>query len=272
MDAEPPPFLLRAMRRLPLPCKLGVLERIWHRHLARRGICWTTTASGLPWKLDLSNPTHRWLVYGDYQGPDLRNWARRQLPPGATLIVSGANIGQMIASLHPTLCFGAIHAFEPDHEAQEWLASCLAENPGIPATLHPCGLGATAGSVPWIHSDWSNTHGAQSRIDPTGSETIPLVRLDEVLPPHGGRIDLWILDVEGHEAEALTGAQKWLQHQAIRAVFMEVDDCAASRHACALLEQSGYRPFGLQRNGRLRPNTPTDTHGNRLFLAKNAFH
>lgn len=68
-----PCLLLSLMRRLHFPHKLGILERFFKNHLAPFGKCWITTAYGINWLLDLKNPTHRWIVYGDYEGPHLKN-------------------------------------------------------------------------------------------------------------------------------------------------------------------------------------------------------
>ena len=57
--------------------------------------------NGHIWTLDLGEVTHRWLVYGDYEGPLQMNWLRNWLSQegGGVSVDSGANIGQYVVSL-----------------------------------------------------------------------------------------------------------------------------------------------------------------------------
>jgi FkbM family methyltransferase len=257
----------RWIRRLDWPGKLGCCDRIWGSPLARRKIVWIETAGGVVWKLDLANPTHRWLVYGDYQGTHLRNWCTRHLSHHPTLIVSGANIGQMIASLHPRLHCSRILAFEPDPEALKWLGECAARHPEIPLEISPSGLGEKSGTAPWKHADWNHSHGSQSRIDPSGEGRVPITRLDEALAqrqwPH---TDLWILDIEGGELDALHGAGTLLKEHRIGALYMEVDPSPSSRNSVTYLESLGYRGHSLDHRGQPRTPGGVFSHGDLLFL------
>ena len=56
------PHGLGFFRKLEFPNKLGLFDRVWGRSLAARGCCWMLTAAGPVWKLDMTNPTHSWLV------------------------------------------------------------------------------------------------------------------------------------------------------------------------------------------------------------------
>ncbi|MDZ4788673.1 MAG: FkbM family methyltransferase [Blastochloris sp.] len=261
------PSGLNLLRRLQWPRKLGCLERLYSKSLASRGIIWIETAHGLEWKLDLENATHRWLVYGDYQGPHLRRWAEKNLPQNPSLILSGANIGQMIASLHPKLQFSHILGFEPDQEARQWLQECLAKHPEIPLELLPYGLGAEVAEVSWIHASWTTSHGAQSRVDPSGTDRIPIVRLDDMLDERAWeKADLWILDVEGFEAHALAGARHILQRKGLGALCMEVDSSPESYKAVQILADHGYSGYQLDSQGRTRLASKAKLHGDLLFL------
>ncbi|MBT9331823.1 FkbM family methyltransferase [Paracidobacterium acidisoli] len=72
---------------------------------------------------------------------------------------------------------------------------------------------------------------------PAGTLSIPLVSIDEQRAHHGS-IDLMKIDVEGHEAAVLRGAQQTIDSdQPI--LFVE---CGHPNHACLLsLENQGYR-------------------------------
>jgi FkbM family methyltransferase len=261
------PWGLTWARRLPWPHKLGLLNALWGSSLLKHGVAWVRTSGGLPWKLDLANSTHRWLVYGDYQGPALRRWAVKNLPSSPTLLLSGANIGQMVVALHPWLHFRKILAFEPDREARAWLMECHASNPNIPLHLSDKGLGNQTGTISWQHADWDHSHGAQSKVDPNGSDSISVVRLDEEISSQPSiSIDLWILDVEDYELEVLEGATLLLAKGAIGALFMEVSQTPRSRQAVALLQKSGYRPYSLNNAGQTVPAHLAPEHGDWLFL------
>jgi len=267
MTPDSPNPVPRLMRRSDWPGKLGCCDRIWGRSLARRGMVWIETAGGLVWKLDLANPTHRWLVYGDYQGTHLRKWCTQNLPPKPTLIVSGANIGQMIASLQPWLHCSRILAFEPDPEALSWLEACATRHAEIPLEISPTGLGKESGTAPWKHADWNHSHGSQSRIDPSGEGQIPIIRLDEALEQrHWQHTDLWILDIEGGELEALHGAGALLNEHKIGALYMEVDPSPSSQRSVAYLESAGYRGYTLDSRGQPLAPRGVYSHGDLLFL------
>ena len=227
------PLSLRALRKLQFPHKLGIPDRVYAKKLSPQGICTAKIAKGLLWKLDLSNPTHRWLLYGDYEGPALRKWAQKQLAPKANLVVSGANIGQIIASLRPRLSFKHILAFEPNNEAADWLQFCLQLNPQIPVRLVRAGLGEKKTTAKLAKT---SIHGSQSFINDDFGETIPLTTLADAWDTKSGNIDLWVLDVEGYEIFALKGALPLLQKGLIKSIYIEADPSENSRQALSLLK------------------------------------
>ena len=121
MKAVSLPRLLTWLQPHDFPRKLGICERLFGRHLSRHGICWVNTAAGIPWKLDLANPTHRWIVYGKYESPPFLNWAYGYLPSDAIIVDSGANIGQMLLYLAQRVPHGKVLAFEPGKIQADWL-------------------------------------------------------------------------------------------------------------------------------------------------------
>jgi hypothetical protein len=108
------------------------------------GICWVKTGSGLVWKLDLANATHRWIVYGKYEGAAFLNWAKNYLSADSVVIDSGASIGQMLMYLSQWIPQGKLLAFEPGKQAREWLTDCLQVNPDLPVEICPYGLGTAS--------------------------------------------------------------------------------------------------------------------------------
>ena len=113
-------FILKAVRKLPLPHKYGICDKLFGRKLAVNEVAWIECANGITWKLDLRNPTHRWCVYDSIFVPGVAKWMRRHLRNGGVVVDSGANIGQAVIEFAANpLC--DIHAFEPLPEASAWL-------------------------------------------------------------------------------------------------------------------------------------------------------
>lgn len=240
MSTSPPDFSnllpaswpLRLARSTYVPRKLGLCERLFARKLAARGITWVDFGD-LRWKLNLSNATHRWLVYGEYEQPELRMLLEQLLTPGAVIVDSGANIGQMVLMY---LLYGAadkIYAFEPTPTARAWLEESLAANNEKRVSVAPVALGARQGRSRLLTFAFDFKEGAQNRIsDQLGHEEaieIEITTLDHVAN-HSGieRIRFWKLDTEGHELPALQGATNLLARSAIDCLYVETADQGAA--------------------------------------------
>lgn len=247
------PFTLRLLQRINFPHKLGVCERLFGTQLERSGTCWVRCANGVAWKLDLADASHRWCVFGDYEGARQMRWLKRWLESGGHVVDSGANIGQMTLSLL-TLDGVTIHAFEPTRSAADWLESCLSANGLTNVRLVRSGLSSRRAKLPiqlngsrsTLHLDWYLDKGLET-------ETVDLVRLDDYLGEAGvSRVRLWKLDVEGHEADALAGALLALERKAIDAILIEVSESTMDS-VKALLQGSDYALFSISRNGSALP-------------------
>jgi len=260
------PMALIALRRLEFPRKLGVFERVFGRRLGELGICWVETSTGRVWKLDLANPTHRWIVFGKYEGGGFIDWATCNLRPDATVIDSGANIGQMLLYLAPCLAQGRLFAFEPGNEAADWLQECLAMHPDLPVHLRREGLGERDATLFLAQLGPPGSHGSWNRISATDGTPVHVVTLDEAADREGIRkIDLWKLDVEGHEVAALSGARTLLRSRRIAAIYVELAFGNGSQ-IVEKLHEFGYHGFHFDRRGRLMPLTAIPEHANGLFL------
>jgi FkbM family methyltransferase len=270
MNTTQLPLLLRILRKLEFPHKLGLFDRFFAKKLATRGICTARTAFGLLWKLDFANPTHSWLIYGDYEGPALRRWAKKNLPSAPNLVVSGANIGQIIASLHPRLSFKHILAFEPNNEAADWLQFCLQLNTHIPARLVRAGLGEKKTTAKLAQTA---LQGSQSFISQDFGETIPITTLADEWSVKAGNIDLWVLDVEGYEIFALKGALPLLEKGVIKSIYIEADPSENSRQALSLLKNLRWQIYMLRDNGKTIPiKKHPEMHINLLALPPAEYH
>lgn len=265
-DLIPLPAIVKRLQSVEFPHKLGVMDRFWGQRLAAQGICWVRTAAGIPWKLDLRGSTHRWIVYGKYEGPNFINWAKSFLPPDGIVVDSGANIGQMLIYLSQFVSKGKVLAFEPGAGQADWLAECLQANPELPVELIRMGLSDQAADLFLQDSGPALTHGGQSVISDSVGLPVKVVRLEDELTKRGIRqVDVWKLDVEGHELKAMEGARSWLEQRKIRSVYVELHEENGVR-ICNYLSELGYQPFMIDARGKLKSLKELPEHTNGLFL------
>ncbi|MBF0154964.1 MAG: FkbM family methyltransferase [Magnetococcales bacterium] len=260
--------LLNLVRGVEFPHKFGICDRLFGASLARLGITEIMTGAGLVWKLDLRNSPSRWIVYGLYDTGFIQ-WARGFVSADSVIVDSGANIGQMAIYLGQMNPKGRLFAFEPGHRQADWLEEQLGKNRHrLPSVeIHRLGLGDKEETLFLQDDGPEDTHGGQSQIRTTGTEPVRLVRLDQFLETQGvDRVDLWKLDVEGHEIPALQGALKLLESQRIRAIFAELhgDNGMEVRQ---FLKNLGYQPhiFSPWKRGP-QPEKIPQFHDNGLFL------
>jgi FkbM family methyltransferase len=260
------PLPLRWLQSINFPHKLGVCEKLFGRIIANQKICWVQTAAGIPWKLDLENPTHRWIVYGKYEGSGFLNWAKAFLPPNGVVVDSGANIGQVLLYLSLWLTQGKVLAFEPGKEQADWLEECLVVHKNLPVEVIRLGLGASPAKLYLNNVGPGTVHGAWSQVSETDGESIRVVRLaDELAARSIERVDLWKLDVEGYEIPALQGVESWLKEHRIRAIYAEL----ANENGLKIrnyLEQFGYQCYLFSDRGKLFSPSQLPNHTNGLFL------
>lgn len=234
-----------------MPHKLGLLERLFGKRLAKSGTGWVCCANGVVWKLDLSDLMHRWIVYGDYEGSSRLDWVRGWLGTGGNVIDSGANIGQMLLYMAP-ITGVKIFAFEPLQAANYWINECLKRQTGWQVELYSVGL-SDKSTTAVVQVDGPRTTLRQDWYQGKNLETteVQLERLDQLMKPEmTGSIRLWKLDVEGHEIEALQGAEGLLKKQKIEAIYIEVSR-GQYQQVQQLLASLGYELFAFRGRGLL---------------------
>ncbi len=245
------PASLLLLRSLPLPRKLGLLERLFGGRLASKGIAEVSLANGCVWTIDFGEVTHRWMVYGAYEGPVQMNWLKGWLKNGGVFIDSGANIGQFIVSLSASPGLRTF-AFEPVCDQRRWLEGCLCRYPQWDVSVIPLGLGddeqqamiKLAGGRSTLRQDWYQ--GRQLT-----QELIELTTLDQFASREGiDRIRLWKLDMEGYEPKALAGAQQLLAQRRIDALLIEAQTATIPR-IVEIFSAAGYGLYRLQGSGSL---------------------
>ncbi len=247
------PLGLAFARRLSFPHKLGILDRVYGRHLARLGTQWVRTWNSKLWKLDLSDVGHRWIVYGVYEGSDWLDWLlpRLAVAPGV-VIESGANIGQTLM-YYAALPGIQVWAFEPNPVDADWLQECLEANPALQTHVIRCGLANAKSEVELqLYGARSTMIGHWYQDKDFVRLNVPVVRLDDFAAEKDiKRIAFWKLDAEGMELDALKGASGLLASRAIEAILIEaVGDYYAPIKR--LLEIYRYTVFTLCARGKLR--------------------
>lgn len=259
------PIGLSLFRQLPIPRKLGVLDYFFAQDLQKLGVNWVTSSAGPVWKLDLRNATHRWIVYGDYEGPDFIRWAKKWLQEDSVVVDSGANIGQVLLYLAPKIRTGKYIAVEPNPQARSWLLECLKRYPQWSVTVESFGLGATKGRASLFGAEGESAVGSHGSLK-TGEGNIEVRTLDEYCQESRiQKIDLWKLDMEGGEEAALRGARELLERKAIKALVLETDEERFERDYENMKAQ-GYesRTWGGARLQRVKKGF----YGNVLFVSE----
>jgi FkbM family methyltransferase len=260
------PRTLLRLQRFDFPHKLGICERLFGGALSSLGTGWVKTGAGITWKLDLTNPTHRWVVYGKYEGRAFLDWAREFLPSDGVVVDSGANIGQMLIYLAQYVPQGKVLAFEPGRHQADWLEECLSVHEHLPAELLRRGLGEASAKL-FLHNPGPvQIHGAWNQVSEKEGEPIEVVRLADVLKSRSiTKIDLWKLDVEVYEVPALRGAEELLSEKRIRALYVELSGDNGPR-VREYLAPFGYSCYLFNKNGKVLKPTELPEHTNGLFL------
>ena len=253
------------------PHKLGIMDCFFRSHLARHRTTWVNLNNGIRWKLDMMDSCHRWIVYGDYESVFFHRWLKEHIPKNGVIIDSGANIGQFVIFFAPLVPNGMVVAVEPVDFALEWLRECLKANSFLNVDVVQGALGEKKemAGIEIIGCTAGN-----SRIK-TGDSTQSVVVYPLVELCHDKKIryiDLWKLDVEGYELQALKGAEPLLRSQSVGALWMEMHNGhGESRALCRHLQELGYRCYLFDSYGNLRESTadklPPFSYG--LYLPAN---
>lgn len=202
-------------------------------------------------------------LYVGLHEPDDMAFALHCLRPDDWFADVGANVGSYTI-LAAGVAGARVHAFEPiatsfAHLSRNVRANDLAGR----VTLHRVAVGAHAGRVSMASADDTTNRvlGPGERVP--GAIEVDVVRLDDALA--GVSPTLIKIDVEGFEAEVLTGAATVLARSA--ALIVEV-----SRHhdeVFALVAAAGLRPCrydGLERRLAVLERPAPSRSGNFLFV------
>ena len=124
------------------------------------------------------------------------------LRPGMRVADVGANIGYYVLMIAQTIGpSGHVFAIEPSPENLPELRMNIEAN-GIDATVLPVAVGSQRASVGFL----AGINGGVVEAKDRASYQVQQQPLDDLIPPN--RIEFLKLDIEGHEHEALIGAER----------------------------------------------------------------
>jgi FkbM family methyltransferase len=251
---------LRALRwlvrlylsRFPLRNGKGRLYRTCQERLLPPAR-WQTikVRQGFRLRLDLMDPAQRQLYFfGEYDERHEIRLLQRLLLPGDCFWDVGANIGvyTLTAALlvGPT---GRVVAFEPAAPAWQALNDNVALNPSPAIRLVRLALSDRSGEAT-LHRRAAYADGGASLIHREGyhqeTERVATQPVDDFLAQSGERPPTFVkIDVEGHEANVLAGAQRLLAGPQPPLLLIEMNDPATLG---PLLQSHGYQ--GIYRHRR----------------------
>ena len=224
MDKLKLPISLKLIRSINFPRKLGILDRLFGKFLAKQETQWVQTYPGITWKLDLTSQIQRWLVYGYYENKNVMRWIQRLFENGGNAIESGVSYGQTL--VYYIELADKVITIDPLPKAINWIEEIIEHNEYEHVTTVHAGLYNKPQKLnlqirdeqSTFRPDWYTTKGHKT-IE------VQCFTLDEITNQHQiDHVRLWKLDVEGLDYEALEGAKNLLSEHRIDAIYIEITE------------------------------------------------
>lgn len=174
------------------------------------------------------------IEYGEFSPGEVAT-LRRYLPPGATVLDIGANVGALTVPLAQHVGpNGAVFAFEPQRICYQALCANVALASLTNVVALNAAVGATEGTitVPYRDPATADNFGAVELGKP--GQPVDVLRLDDM--PKAALVKI---DVEGMEPDVLKGGAAYLaEHRPV--LYLESDRTERRAELYALLEAAGY--------------------------------
>jgi FkbM family methyltransferase len=218
------------------------------------------------------------LMYNGFEETEMR-FVGRLLRPGMTVLDIGAHHGlYTLLAAKRVGRRGRVIAFEPSPRERLRLAKHLRLNRCRNVDVESCAVGKETGEADLFlvdgFCDWGNSLQPPAVAEPTRRVSVPVRRLDDVLPELSvDRVDFIKLDAEGGELAVLQGASRLLQTVPRPAILAEVEDLRTrpwgyhAREIMQLLARWNYRWFALSEVGTLYPVSADDESYDANFVA-----
>ena len=256
----------------------GIPHLLWllRSHLAERGAVYTL-ASGVKMKLSASD-YFQWMMLWNYYSPGLVSFLRRNLKQGDVFIDVGAQIGyfsmqgaQLVGNT------GLVIAVEPDPRAAEVLRENARLNGVDQVHVLPVAASHDRERLTFnlaTQLGWSTAVPLAPTMVTERRIQVDSRTLDDLLAaelPVDRRIALVKIDVEGFEAQVLTGAESLLSRKE-STFLVEVNPDALKASGRTVLDvlspfiRHGYRLFWLGELPRVIGRTGS-LHFNELMVA-----
>lgn len=212
----------------------------------------------LPWGAELEVDIHDTIGGAIYrQGIfdiGVSECAWRLLRPSDQVVDAGANIGYMTSVFAAKIGSGGnVHSFEPHPVIREKLAANVARfgKNFAAVTIHGVALGDADGTADLVEADAFTTNQGTAFLadDNTPGNVkrhqVAVKRLDEIFPTE--KFGLIKIDVEGHEAKLIKGAENIFKTRRARNVIYE-DHTLGQSGLPEMFSQQGYSVFAVGHN------------------------
>jgi FkbM family methyltransferase len=213
------------------------------------------------------------IILGDDWVLDVRRYLG--VRAGGVILDVGANCGQTTKRLARAFPDLAIHCLEPNQDLHARIKERVNFHKNL--QVHRCGAGAEDTEMPFFkstkhesnsfHQDWSHRHGV-----PTGTETVPVHRLDTFCAQNGmDTVSVLKINAEGFDFKVLEGAAGMLKKKKILSIYVEVsfgaeaDESGRCGDYLNHMEAQGYHFVGLYQVARAKEGYIK--WGNLLFTA-----
>jgi FkbM family methyltransferase len=177
----------------------------------------------------------------------------KYIPQGTVAVDVGANVG--VHSLVLSRCVGdtgRVIAFEALNSIHDRLKENIRLNGLTNIETRPVGISDRKGTFRFDSRKPSFNIG-KGRISDSGDQEIPVATLDDELRDVQGKISLLKIDIEGHELNALRGAQEILKkHRPVIMCKFNPESYSFSEFASAIPFKAKYFQIPTTMSGRLQ--------------------
>ena len=232
---------------------------------------WSTAGHGIPWEINSVacriDARHRYQMGSPYDA-SVASWLAQRVKPGQVTVDVGANVGVYVLQFaHWAGPTGKVIAIEPNPAARAVLEKHVRLNDlRARVEIVPAAVGAASGEATLFVADTDGMSrlGAPNPLiaDRTIPIPVPVVTLDDLCEARGLVPDWLLLDIEGFEIAALSGARRLLSGQTKRpgvVVEMHPDSWAVAGTSRASAEAL-FRELGLCPEPLSGQTDPLGTH------------